>query len=563
MRRGGGLDDIDFIAFYEKPILKFDRIFETSLAFAPRGFTNFASSMPLWVKEKLFQRKLILKELSIFGSSTRKLAKKLLFSEHHLSHAASAYFPSPFDEAAILTIDAVGEWTTTSLSLGKKNKLETISEIKFPHSIGLLYSAFTSYLGFRVNSGEYKVMGLAPYGAPRFVDIIENSLIDFKEDGSFRLNMKYFDFATGLNMTNRHFQKLFGVPPRNPEEELREFDMDLAASIQVVLDKAILRLTSSVARLTGARNLCLAGGVALNCVANGKVLRDGKFERIWIQPAAGDAGGALGAALSVYHIMLGYSRDTFNNTDSMSGAFLGPEYSDLEVREQLKKCNANFERIESADLFRKTAMALSNGKAVGWMQDRMEFGPRALGNRSILADPRSSTMQRDLNLKIKFRESFRPFAPSVLRSHVQDWFDMNEDSPYMLLVADVLKEKRVYSSPNNESDSPFAEINELRSQIPAVTHIDYSARIHTVSTNVSPKFSTLLKEFYAITGVPLLVNTSFNVRGEPIVCSPEDAYRCFMGTGLDVLVVGNYYLEKEMQDSKLLQSDYKNSYLLD
>ncbi|HEX8831604.1 MAG TPA: carbamoyltransferase [Longimicrobium sp.] len=547
---GVGLGDVDYVAFYDKPFLKFERLLETYLAFAPRGFASFRRAMPLWIREKLFQKDLLRKELSTLASGVR-WEERLLFTEHHLSHAASAFYPSPFAEAAVLTMDGVGEWATTSVGHGAGNRLQIAREIHFPHSLGLLYSAFTYYTGFRVNSGEYKVMGLAPYGEPRYAATILERLMDIKEDGSFRLDQRYFDYCTGLTMTNARFGELFGGPPRRPDEPLTRRHMDLAASVQAVTEEVVLRLTRSIAAETGAKNLCLAGGVALNCVANGRVLRDGRFERIWIQPAAGDAGGALGAALAAYHGFAGHAREAPAGLDGMRGSFLGPSFEQREVERRLGAAGARFTVLDDAELLARTAAALAEGKAVGWFQGRMEFGPRALGARSILADPRSPEMQRRLNLKVKFRESFRPFAPSVLREEVARWFDLDEDSPYMLLVADVAESRRLPPAPGHEALHGIERLNAARSEIPAVTHVDHSARIQTVHRETNPRYHALLVEWQALTGCPVLVNTSFNVRGEPIVCTPEDAFRCFMGTDIDVLVAENCFLLREEQDPAL------------
>ncbi len=556
---GAKLSGIDHVAFYDKPFLKFERLLETYIALAPRGFTSFKMAIPLWLKEKLFQKSLLRKELKKFDEEIS--VEKLLFTEHHLSHAASAFFPSPFEKAVVLTMDGVGEWATTSAALGDGNKLEIFQEIHFPHSLGLLYSALTYYTGFKVNSGEYKVMGLAPYGEPKYAKVILDHLIDLKPDGSFRLDMSYFDYCTGLTMTNERFAKLFGEPVRTPDKLLTSFHMDMAASIQAVLDEAVLRLTRSLAKETGARNLCLAGGVALNCVANGKVLRDGKFDSIWIQPAAGDAGGAVGAALAGYHQFRGQPRKAAA-TDGMSGAFLGPEYAQDDIEQRLKAAGARFTVMSEAEMVNSTAKALADQLAIGWFQGRMEFGPRSLGARSILGDPRSPTMQKNLNLKVKYRESFRPFAPAVLREDVADWFELESDSPYMLVVADVRKERRRVMNAAEQLLFGIDKLNVSRSEIPAVTHIDYSARIQTVSEATNPLFHRLLKEFKRLTGCPVLVNTSFNVRGEPIVCTPEDAFRCFMGNELDLLVVGNCVLRKADQDAALKQ-DYSSAFELD
>jgi carbamoyltransferase len=548
-------DALDHVVFYDKPFLKFERLLETYIALAPRGFRSFKMSIPLWLKEKLFQKNLLRDELGKFSGDFDK--ERLLFCEHHLSHAASAFYPSPFENAAVLTMDGVGEWATTSAAIGNGNRLEIFQEIHFPHSLGLLYSAATYYTGFKVNSGEYKVMGLAPYGEPKYAKLILDHLIDLKPDGSFRLDMSYFDYCTGFTMTNDRFAELFGQPVRGPDQLLTSFHMDVAASIQAVLDEAVLRLARSVAKQTGSRNLCLAGGVALNCVANGKVLRDASFDNIWIQPAAGDAGGAVGAALAAYHIFKDQPRQT-NGADSMSGALLGPGFAQAEIERRLTAAGAKFAVLDEAAMIATTADALAGQKAIGWFQGRMEFGPRSLGARSILGDPRSPEMQKTLNLKVKFRESFRPFAPSVLREDVTEWFELDSDSPYMLLVADVRKDRRRPMSPEQQALFGIDKLNVARSEIPAVTHVDYSARIQTVDGKTNPLFHKLLCRFKALTGCPILVNTSFNVRGEPIVCTPEDAFRCFMGNELDVLVVGNCVLQKAEQDPGL-RNDYSAS----
>ena len=547
--------ELDHIVFYDKPFLKFERLLETYIALAPRGFRSFKMSIPLWLKEKLFQKNLLRDELKKFSEDFD--ASRLLFCEHHLSHAASAFYPSPFESAAVLTMDGVGEWATTSAAMGDGNALEIFQEIHFPHSLGLLYSAATYYTGFKVNSGEYKVMGLAPYGEPKYAKLILDNVIDLKPDGSFRLDMSYFDYCTGFTMTNDRFAGLFGQPVRSPDQLLTQFHMDVAASIQAVLDEAVLRLARSLARQTGARNLCLAGGVALNCVANGKVLRDGCFDNIWIQPAAGDAGGALGSALAAHHLFKGQPRST-NCSDAMSGSYLGPGFEQADIERRLTAAGARFVVLSEAGMIDSTADALAAQKAVGWFQGRMEFGPRALGARSILGDPRSPGMQKNLNLKVKYRESFRPFAPAVLREDVADWFDLASDSPYMLIVADVRKDKHRKVSPDEQALFGIDKLNVSRSQIPAVTHVDYSARIQTVHRETNPLFHQLLCRFKALTGCPVLVNTSFNVRGEPIVCTPEDAFRCFMGNELDLLVVGNCLLWKSEQDTRL-KIDYRAS----
>ena len=557
---GVSIDDLDYVVFYDKPFIKFERLLETYLAFAPSGYRSFAMALPVWIKEKLFQKALLQKHLKRLGA-TRPLVDRLLFTEHHQSHAASAFFPSPFDEAVVLTIDGVGEWATTSVSIGRGNTLTPQREIHFPHSLGLLYSAFTYYTGFRVNSGEYKVMGLAPYGAPRYAQRILDTLIDLKPDGSFRLDQRFFDYCTGLRMTNERFHALFGRGPREPEQPLEQFHMDIAASVQSVTDEVMLRLTRSLAREFGIENLCLAGGVALNCVANGKVLRDGAFKRLWIQPAAGDAGGALGAALAAYHLHAGGPRQVAA-CDAMQGSFLGPQFEQRDIERRLASIGARFETVEDGALISRVVDALASEQAVGWFQGRMEFGPRALGGRSILGDPRSATMQRVLNLKVKYRESFRPFAPSVRREDVSEWFDMDVDSPYMLLVADVLPSRRRTMTPEEEQLFGIDKLNVVRSEVPAVTHVDYSARIQTVHPHTNPRYHQLLTAFKARTGCPVLVNTSFNVRGEPIVGTPEDAFRCFMGTELDLLAVGNALLRKHEQDASLKQ-DYRSAFTPD
>lgn len=554
--------DIDYVVFYDKPFLKFERLLETYLAFAPKGFKSFATSLPIWLKDKLFQKSTIAKTLKESFGKDINWEDKLLFSEHHLSHAASAFFPSPFGRAAVLTIDGVGEWTTTSLAVGNGNELSVYKEIHFPHSLGLLYSSITYYTGFKVNSGEYKVMGLAPYGEPKYANLIKDHLIDIKEDGSFALDMSYFNYCTGLTMTNDRFNSLFGGPPRNPESLLTQREMDIAASIQVVLEEVVIKLAKGVARTTGEKNLCLAGGVALNCVANGKLLREKIFDRLWIQPAAGDAGGALGAALGAYHIMFNQPRKLSNHIDAMNGSYLGPEFSQQEITERLTRCGAIFATYSDDDIIEHTAQALANGKVVGWMNGRMEFGPRALGGRSIIADARSPSMQKMLNLKVKYRESFRPFAPSVLREDVSQWFELENDSPYMLLVADILKGKRIEMNKQEQGFFGIEKLNVPRSEIPAVTHVDYSARVQTVHKETNPRYHALIDRFKQLTSCPVLINTSFNVRGEPIVCTPEDAFRCFMGTELDVLVVGNSFLDKSSQDSSLAV-DYKMDHDLD
>jgi len=554
--------DIDNVVFYEKPFVKFERLLETYLAFAPKGFTSFAKAMPVWIKDKLFQKTALIKEMKSTLDESVDWHERLLFSEHHLSHAASAYYPSPFDSAAVLTLDGVGEWTTTSLAIGKGSDLQVVKEIHFPHSLGLLYSAFTYYTGFKVNSGEYKVMGLAPYGEPRYADLIREKLITVADDGSFQLDMSYFDYATGLTMTNKKFDALFGGPPRTSETELTQREMDLAASVQKVTEDIVLELARGIAKETGERNLCLAGGVALNCVANGILLREKIFDNIWIQPAAGDAGGALGAALSTWYLHHNKERVVSTERDAMKGAYLGPEFTDNEIETELTNCGANFKKLSEAEMIEEIASALADEKAVGWMQGRMEFGPRALGGRSIIADPRSPMMQKQLNLKVKYRESFRPFAPSVLREDVSEWFEHETDSPYMLLVADVQSDKRRTMTDEEEALFGIDKLNVPRSSVPAITHVDYSARIQTVHADTNPKYHAVIAKFKEKTGCPLVVNTSFNVRGEPIICTPTDAFKCFMGTEMDVLAVGNYLLYKEQQD-ETLKENYEERYELD
>ncbi len=550
--------DLDYVVFYEKPFLKFERLLETYVAKAPRGFNSFKTSMPIWLREKLFQKSFLTKELKkIIKNFTEK---KLYFSEHHLSHASSAFYPSPYDEAIILTLDGVGEWATTTISIGKENKIKILKEINFPHSIGLLYSAFTYYLGFKVNSGEYKVMGLAPYGQPIYKDIILNNLVDVKEDGSFKLNMSYFNYSTGLTMTNKKFNKLFKSSRREPESNLTQFHMDIASSIQEVIEEIIIKIIKYLSKEFKIKNLCLAGGVALNCVANSKILKTKHFENVWIQPSAGDAGGALGAALLLWYNEFGNTRKKISK-NFMCGSFLGPEFDDLEIEKSLTKCGARFEKLSYQNLIKYTVNSLTENRAIGWFQGRMEFGPRALGGRSIIADPRSDSMQKNLNLKIKFRESFRPFAPSILREDLENWFNFHEDSPYMLFVCDVKNELRIINDADKDCFG-IEKLNIKRSEIPAVTHVDYSARIQTVHKSTNPKYYDLILAFKKKTGCPLIVNTSFNIRGEPIVCSPTDAFNCFMGTGLDNLVIGNYFLKKENQDKNLIKN-YKKNYTLD
>jgi carbamoyltransferase len=555
------LADVDFVVFYDKPFIKFERLLETYMTFAPRGFRSFAMAIPLWLREKLFQKSWLTAEL-------RKVAPdydsaNLLFTEHHLSHAASAFFPSPFDAAAVLTLDGVGEWSTTSLAIGSGNDLKIYKELHFPHSLGLLYSAFTYYTGFKVNSGEYKVMGLAPYGEPKYVQTILDNLLDLRDDGTFRINQDFFNYCTGLTMTNGRFDALFGAPVRRADELLTPFHMDVAASIQAVTEEVLLRLARSTRADTGMKNLCLAGGVALNCVANGKILAEGIFENIWVQPAAGDAGGSVGAALAAYYLNQGRERVVdAGQVDGMSGSYLGPAYGQDTIERELAAAGAKFSTLGESEVIDRTARDLSEGKAVGWMQGRMEFGPRALGNRSILGDPRSPTMQKLLNLKVKYRESFRPFAPSVLREDVAEWFELDCDSPYMLLVAKVRNDRRRAMTAEQQALFGIDKLNVPRSDIPAVTHVDYSARVQTVHRETNPRYHALLGRFKELTGCPVLVNTSFNVRGEPIVCDVKDAFRCFMGTDIETLVVGNCILDKTAQDPAL-KLDYKNAFELD
>ena len=554
------LSEVDHVVFYEKPFLKFERLLETYIGFSPSGFKSFSTSMPLWLSEKLFQKKMLYDALKEQDNNFNDI-KKINFSEHHLSHAASAFFSSPYDEAIILTLDGVGEWATTTVSLGKNNKISILKEIHFPHSLGLLYSAFTYFLGFKVNSGEYKVMGLAPYGEPKFKDIILEKLIDVKEDGSFRLSMDYFNYATGLTMTNSKFAKLFNMNRREPENNLSQIHMDMAASIQAATEEIVLKITRFLSKEYKLENLCMAGGVALNCVANGKILKEGLFKNIWIQPASGDAGGALGAAQAFYYQELDNKRQILK-TDSMNGSYLGPQFTDDQIENELKSCGANYKKLTQDQIINDTAKALSEEKAVGWFQGRMEFGPRSLGNRSIIADPRSENMQKNLNLKVKYRESFRPFAPAVLFEKVSEWFEINSESPYMLLVADVKKSKQLEMTNEQKNLFGIDKLNVKRSSIPSVTHVDYSARIQTVHKETNPIFYKLIEEFERITKYPILVNTSFNVRGEPIVCTATDAFNCFMGTDLDVLVCNNFILYKNDQNRDLIK-DYKNKYELD
>jgi carbamoyltransferase len=554
------LSEVDYIVFYEKPFLKFERLLETYIGFSPSGFKSFSMSMPLWLSEKLFQKKMIFDSLKKQDNNFNDI-KKLNFAEHHLSHAASAFFSSPYEEAIILTLDGVGEWATTTVSLGKNNKINILKEIHFPHSLGLLYSAFTYFLGFKVNSGEYKVMGLAPYGKPRFKNIILDRLIDVKEDGSFRLNMDYFNYATGLTMTNNKFAKLFNIERREPENKLLQIHMDIAASIQDATEEIVLKITKFLSEEFKLTNLCMAGGVALNCVANGKILKQGLFKNIWIQPASGDAGGALGAAQAFYYQELDNSRKILK-TDSMNGSYLGPQFSDDQVENELKNCGANYKKSTSDQIIKDTAQALSEEKFIGWFQGRMEFGPRSLGNRSIIADSRSEKVQKNLNLKVKYRESFRPFAPAVLFEKVSEWFETSSESPYMLIVADVKKSKQLKMTNEQKNLFGIDKLNIKKSSIPSVTHVDYSARIQTVHKETNPMFHKLIEEFERITKHPVLVNTSFNVRGEPIVCSVKDAFNCFMGTDLDLLICNNFILYKNDQNKNLLK-DYKNKFNLD
>ena len=554
------LSEVDHIVFFEKPFLKFERLLETYVGFAPRGFVSFAKAMPIWIKEKLFQKNLLFNKLKEHDKNY-KSDKNIFFSDHHLSHAASAFFPSPFEEAIILTADGVGEWATTTVGVGKNNHLEIKKEIHFPHSLGLLYSAFTYYTGFKVNSGEYKLMGLAPYGKPIYEEQVKQ-LIDIKEDGTFRLDQKYFNYATGLTMTSNKFDILFGQKPRDPKnEKISQFHMDIAASIQKVTEEIMIKLSKALRKEYNIKNLCLAGGVALNCVANGKILEEKIFDNIWIQPAAGDAGGSLGAAMALWHIEHGNIRK-INPLDNMKGSYLGTEFSQLQIEEELKSVGANFETFDYENMIDKTSDYLSNEKAVGWFQGRMEFGPRALGSRSILGDPRSDKMQRNLNLKVKYRESFRPFAPSVLREDLSNWFDINVDSPYMLLVANINPEKKIEMSDEQKKLFGIEKLNIKRSEIPAVTHVDYSARVQTVSKNTNNRYYDLILKFKEKTGCPVIVNTSFNVRGEPIVNTPIDAFNCFMGTELDYLVIGNCILDKKKQNTEQ-KKDYKSKFELD
>ena len=555
------LQDIDYIVFYEKPFLKFERLLETYLSIIPYGFKSFRIAIPIWLREKLFLKDLILKELKLIGG--KKIDQsKILFAEHHFSHASSAFYPSPFDKAVILTLDGVGEWATTTVAIGDGNSIDIKKVINFPHSLGLLYSAFTYYLGFKVNSGEYKVMGLAPYGRPIFKDIILKEIIDLKEDGSFRLNQKYFDYMGGVKMTNKKFSSLFGYSPRKPEtDKLLQFHMDIASSIQAVIEEVIIKITRFLYNKYRIENLCLAGGVALNCVANGKILKNKYFKNLWIQPASGDAGGSLGASLAVWYSELGNKRDN-KNEDKMKGAFLGPSFDQKFINQFLTENKIPFKQYEEKELINFVAKKLSTGNAIGWFQGRMEFGPRSLGSRSILADPRYEDMQKNLNLKVKFRESFRPFAPAILRESLDQWFDINCDSPYMLLVAELKKELKIKMTKEEEELFGIEKLNIKRSKVPSITHVDYSARIQTVHQDTNKKLHKLLTKFNEITNCPIIVNTSFNVRGEPIVCTPDDAYKCFLGTNLDLLVIDNFIIDKKDIDPNLLES-YEHKYKLD
>ena len=555
------LNNIDYIIFFEKPFLKFERLLETYMAFAPKGFKSFSLAMPIWLREKLFQKKFLFDLLKKIDENFSDISK-IKFSEHHFSHAASAFYPSPFNEAIILTLDGVGEWATSTVAIGKENKIEMLKEIYFPHSLGLLYSAFTYYIGFKVNSGEYKLMGLAPYGKPKYKEKILKNLIDIKPDGSFKLNMSYFNYATGLTMTNKKFTNLFGSPVRKPEKDLlNQFHMDIAASIQSVIEEIILRICKNLSETYKIENICLAGGVALNCVANGKILQKRIFKNIWIQPAAGDAGGSLGAALGYWHQELNHKRSV-NLSDSMKGSYLGPSYSNEHIERELKNLKANYKKLDDKNICKIVAEKIADNKTVGWFQGRMEFGPRALGARSILADPRSDKMQKELNMKIKFRESFRPFAPSVLNEQAGKWFEINKNSPYMLLVANVKKNLRIPMTLDQEKLFGIEKLNIKRSNIPAITHVDYSARIQTVHKETNPKYYELIENFASLTGIPVIVNTSFNIRGEPIVCKVKDAFKCFMGTNLDILVCENFILEKKEQDQSLLKN-YQSDFILD
>ena len=554
------LSQVDRIVFFEKPFLKFERLLETYVAFAPKGFTSFSKAMPIWIKEKLFQKNFLFNKLKEHDKEY-KSDENIFFSDHHLSHAASAFFPSPFDEAIVLTADGVGEWATTTVAIGRGNDLKIKKEIHFPHSLGLLYSAFTYYTGFKVNSGEYKLMGLAPYGKPIYVEKIKK-LIDIKDDGSFKLDQKYFNYATGLTMTNSKFDELFGNKPRDPnKDKITEFHMDIASSIQKVTEEIMIKLAKSIREEYNIKNLCLAGGVALNCVANGKILKEKIFDNIWIQPAAGDAGGSIGAALALWYLEYEKER-VVRSSDEMCGSYLGTEFTQDQIENDLKSVGANFDVLNYENMINKTAELLADEKAIGWFQGRMEFGPRALGNRSIIADPRSDKMQKNLNLKVKYRESFRPFAPSILKENLSDWFNINVESPYMLFVADINPSIKIEMTNNQKKFFGIEKLNVKRSKIPAVTHVDYSARIQTVSKTTNKPYYDLITKFKEKTGCPIVVNTSFNVRGEPIVNSPKDAFNCFMGTELDYLVIGNCILKKELQDKKL-KKDYTKTFELD
>ncbi len=555
-------EDISKIVFYEKPFLKFERLIETYLSFAPRGFTSFASSMPIWIKDKLFQKRILINFIKETLGNKIDWNKRILFSDHHLSHAASAFFPSPFERSAILTVDGVGEWTTTSVCLANQNKIKVLKEINFPHSLGLIYSAFTYYLGFKVNSGEYKVMGLAPYGDPKYYTLIKKNLIKIAHDGSFKLNMKYFNYATGLTMTNKKFHNLFGGPPRDPETLITQKDMNIASSIQKVTEEVILKIAKNIISETNETNLCLAGGVALNCVANGVLRRNRVFKNIWVQPASGDAGGSLGAALAVWYMHFSNKRKKTTDKDFMKGSFLGPKFHNKEISSNLIELGAKFYKLENEQLINEVADHLINQKVIGWVQDRMEFGPRSLGARSIIADPRSELMQKRLNLKIKFRESFRPFAPSILKEHLKDWYLEDFDNPYMLFVDYLKKNKQIHLTETEKNLFGIDKLNLKRSLVPAVTHVDYTSRIQTVKNDYNFLYYNLIKKFYEKTKCPLIVNTSFNIRGEPIVCNPKDAFKCFMSTDIDILVIGNYVLKKEKQDKKL-KNNYVNKYELD
>ncbi len=545
--------DLDYVAFYDKPFIKFERLLMTYLAYAPKGLRSFLMAMPLWLKQKLWMKDFIQKELDFEG--------KVLFPEHHESHAASAFYPSPYKEAAILTIDGVGEWTTSSYGIGKDNEINLYAELHFPHSLGLLYSAFTYFTGFKVNSGEYKMMGLAPYGKPKYVDLIFKELLDLKEDGSFKMNMKYFNYCAGLTMTNKPFADLFGGPPRKPETKLTQREMDIARSIQDVTEEIMLRMSRHVYKETGMKHLVIAGGVALNCVGNGRILREGPFQEIWIQPAAGDAGGALGAALYIWYGYLNNKREISSNRDTQKSSYLGPQFSNNEIEAFLEKEKIPYQKLSDEEMINKTAELIADEKVVGWFQGRMEFGPRALGSRSIIGDARSPKMQSVMNLKIKFRESFRPFAPTVLKEYVSDYFEIDRESPYMLLVASV--NKKLWTKIPKDEMSGLDKLKVVRSKIPAVTHVDYSARIQTVDQKDNPLYYAMIKAFYKITGCPVIINTSFNVRGEPIVCTPEEAFKCFMRTNMDCLVLGNYILDKKEQGALEHDIDWQKEYELD